>query len=142
MKTNKHQTLLLVGKQTGVHSRDIVKHFGYSPGTARSYLSHLGRQGLLERTAAHYGLTAKGQNRLEYFEVSGCPDVSCPLCKGKSGYLTCPSCGYQMPRRNARIRKEKDYFLAVRHSGVYCPACLKLMFSEAQARLLEIREEE
>jgi hypothetical protein len=142
MKTNKHQTLLLVSRQRGVHSRDIVKHFGYSPGTARSYLSHLGRQGLLERTAAHYGLTAKGQNRLEYFEVSGCPDVSCPLCKGKSGYLTCPSCGYQMPRRNARIRKEKDYFLAVRHSGVYCPGCLKLMFSEAQARLLEIREEE
>jgi hypothetical protein len=142
MKTNKHQTLLLVSRQRGVHSRDIVKHFGYSPGTARSYLSHLGRQGLLEPTAAHYGLTEKGRNRLRYFEVSGCPDVSCPLCKGKSGYLTCPSCGYQMPRRNARIRKEKDYFLAVRHSGAYCPGCLKLMFSEAQARLLEIREEE
>jgi hypothetical protein len=47
-----------------------------------------------------------------------------------------------MPKRDARIRNEKDYFLAVRHSGVYCPGCLKLMFSEAQARLLEIREEE
>jgi DeoR/GlpR family transcriptional regulator of sugar metabolism len=64
MKTNKHQTLLLVKKQRSVHSRDIVKHFAYSAGTARSYLSHLGRQGLLERTGANYGLTEKGQNRL------------------------------------------------------------------------------
>jgi FaeA-like protein len=142
MKTNKHQTLLLVNKQRGVHSRDIVRHFGYSSGTARSYLSHLGRQGLLERMGPNYGLTEKGQNRLQYFEVTGCPDIACPLCKGKTGYLTCPSCSYQVPKREARIRKEQDYFLAVRHRGVYCPLCLKLMFSEPQARLLGIREEE
>jgi hypothetical protein len=36
MRTNKHQTLLLVKKQKGVHSRDIVRHFGYFSGTARS----------------------------------------------------------------------------------------------------------
>jgi hypothetical protein len=142
MKTNKHQTLLLVSKERGVDSRDIVTHFGYSRGTARSYLSHLGRQGLLERIGINYVLTEKGRDRLQYFEVSGCPDVRCPLCKGKSGYLTCPGCGYQIPKREARIRKEKDYFLAVRHSGVYCPRCLKLVFSEAQAELLGIRWED
>jgi hypothetical protein len=142
MKTNKHQTLLLVKKQRGVHSRDIVKHFGYSPGTARSYLSYLGRQSLLERTGAGYGLTARGEDRLHYFEVTGCPDAACPLCKGKTGYLTCPSCGYRMPKQKAQIRKEKDYALAVRHAGVYCSLCLKLMFNEIQARLLGIREEE
>ncbi len=142
MKTNKHQTLMLVNRQKGVHSRDIVRHFGYSSGTARSYLSHLGRQGLLERMGANYGLTKKGEARLQYFEVTGCPDIACPLCKGKTGYLTCPSCGYQMPKQEARIRKEKDYFLAVRHRGVYCSRCLKLMFNETQARLLGIREEE
>jgi hypothetical protein len=141
MKTNKHQTLLLVKKLRGVHSRDIVKHFGYSPGTARSYLSHLGRQGLLDRIGANYGLTERGRDRLEYFEVTGCPDVRCPLCQGKTGHLTCPSCSYRMPRPEARIRKEKDYILAVRHSGVYCPRCLKLMLSEPQAQLLGIREE-
>lgn len=64
------------------------------------------------------------------------------LCKGKAGYLSCPSCGYQVPRREARMLKEKDFFFAVRHTGVYCPRCLKLMFDEAQARLLGIREEE
>jgi len=142
MKTNKHQTLVLVKKQNGVHSRDIVKHFGYSPGTARSYLSHLGRQGLLEHMGSSYSLTEKGRDRLQYFEVTGCPDVGCPLCKGKEGCLSCPSCGYQVPTRGARILREKDFVFAVRHAGVYCPRCLGLMFSEAQARLLGIREEE
>ena len=32
MKTNKHQTLLLVKKQQAVHARDLVQHFAYSPG--------------------------------------------------------------------------------------------------------------
>jgi hypothetical protein len=89
MKTNKHQTLLLVKKQKGVHSRDIVKHFGYSSGTARSYLSHLGRQGLLEHAGASYGLTEKGHDRLQYFEVAGCPDVGCPL-QGQSRLFVLP----------------------------------------------------
>ena len=141
MKTNKHQTLLLVNKQRGVHSRDLVQHFGYAPGTARSYLSYLGRQGLLERLGASHVLTERGQNRLQYFEVAGCADPACPLCKGKAGYLTCPRCGYQMPKREAEILKERDFFFVVRHAGVYCPECWKLIFSEAQARLLEIRVE-
>jgi hypothetical protein len=142
MKTNKHQTLLLVKRLRGVHSRDIVGHFAYSPDTARSYLSHIGRQGLLERIGVKYGLTARGEDRLQYFEVTGCPDVRCPLCKGKTGSLTCPSCSHQLPKQEARIRKEKDYFFAVRHRGVYCPRCLQLMLSEPQARLLGIREED
>jgi predicted methyltransferase len=142
MKTNKHQTLLLVRKRTAVHSRDLVRHFDYSPGTARSYLSYLGRQGLLERMGASYGLTQKGQERLHFFDVSGCADVACPLCQGKDGYLTCPSCGHQMAKRTARIVKEKDFFFVVRHPGVYCGQCGGLIFNEAQARLLGIPLEE
>ena len=125
-----------------MHPRDIVKHFGYSPGTARSYLSYLGRQNLLERVGTNYGLTQRGHDRLNYFEVSGCPDVGCPLCKGKTGYLTCPSCGYQMPKKQAKILQKQDFLFVVRHAGVYCSRCMKLMFNEAQARLLGIREEE
>jgi hypothetical protein len=142
MKTNKHQTLSLVEKQKAVHSRDLVQHFSYSPGTARSYLSYLGRQGLLERTGATYGLTMKGHNRLHYFDVFGCADPACPLCQRKAGYLTCPNCGYRMSKQKAKILKEADYFLVVRHAGVYCEQCLKLIFNETQARLLGIREEE
>jgi hypothetical protein len=90
---------------------------------------------------ANYSLTEKGQDRLWFFDVSGCSDVACPLCQGKSGYLTCPSCGRQMAKRAARILKEKDFFFVVRHPGVYCDLCLKLIFSEHQARLLGIPEE-
>jgi len=141
MKTNKHQTLLLVNRQRGVHSWDIVQQFGYSPGTARSYLSYLRRQGLLERLGAGYVLTERGQDRLQYFEVAGCADPACPLCQGKTGYLACPSCGYQIPKQKAKILKERDFIFVVRHPGVYCPRCWKLIFSEAQARLLGIRAE-
>jgi len=141
MKTNKHQTLLLIRKQGGVRPHDVVRHFGYSPGTARSYLSYLGRQGLLERMGAGYALTEKGQDRLQYFDVAGCADPSCPLCQGKAGFLTCPRCGYQMPRHEAKILQERNFSVVVRHAGVYCPWCSKLIFNEVQARLLGIREE-
>lgn len=142
MKTNKHQTLVLVNKQRGVHSRDVVKHFRYSPGTARSYLSHLSKQGLLGRSGTSYVLTERGRDRLQYFEVAGCAHPACPLCQGKAGFLTCPRCGYQMAMQKARILKEWDFLLGVRHPGVYCPICWKPIFSETQARLLGIREEE
>jgi hypothetical protein len=142
MKTNKHQTLLLVNRQRAVHARDLVRQFGYSPGKARSYLSYLRRQSLLERMGAGFVLTERGQDRLQYFEVAGCADPGCPLCQGKTGYLTCPRCGYQMPKQKAKIRKEKDFSLAVRHAGVYCPRCFKLIFNEAQARLLGINPED
>ncbi|SRR5712692_76537 len=142
MKTNKHMTLLLARREGGVRSRDVVQHFGYSPGTARSYLSYLGRQGLLERAGASYGLTDRGQARLHHFDVFGCADAACPLCQGKSGYLTCPSCGYQTPKLEARVLKKRNFLLVVRHAGVYCSRCLKLIFSEAQAKLLGIRAEE
>lgn len=142
MKTNKHQTLLLIRKREAVHSRDLVEQFDYSPGTARSYLSHLGRQGLLERMGAGYRLTEKGEDRLRYFDVFGCADIECPLCQGKIGFLTCPHCGNQMRRDEVEIRKERDFLLIVRHPGVYCDRCLKLIFNEAQARLLGFRAEE
>jgi hypothetical protein len=33
MKTNKHQTLLLVRQRHAIHSRDLVQQVGYSRGT-------------------------------------------------------------------------------------------------------------
>jgi|SRR5579871_1412027 len=142
MKTNKHQTLLFIRKRHAVHSRDLVENFDYSPGTARSYLSHLARQGLLIRMGAGYRLTDKGEERLQYFDAFGCADIDCPRCQGKLGFMTCPHCGAQMLKDEAKILKEKDYVFAVRRPGVHCQECGKLIFNEPQARLLGIRTEE
>jgi DeoR/GlpR family transcriptional regulator of sugar metabolism len=87
MKTNKHQTLLLVKSKGGVQARDVVQAFNYTPGTARSYLAHLGRQDLLQRTEVGHTLTTKGENRLQFFEVAGCANPDCPRCQGKAGHL-------------------------------------------------------
>ena len=142
MKTNKHQTLLLAKRLEALRARDLERHFGYSAGTSRSYLSHLAKQGLLARMGAGYGLTQKGRDRVDYFDHFGCQDVACPLCQGKAGYLTCPHCSHRRPRREVQIRKKKDLLFAVRHPGVYCGHCGKLIFNDAQARLLGIREED
>jgi predicted methyltransferase len=142
VKTNKHRTLQFVQKQGTVQSRDLVRHFGYSPGTARSYLSHLGRQSLLERVAGGYELTVKGKNRIRYFDIFGCSGIACPLCKGKTGYLTCPSCGHRILKKDARIAKEKDFVLARLRAGVYCDRCSAPILGEAQAQLLGIAKEE
>ncbi|MEJ2323438.1 MAG: DeoR family transcriptional regulator [Nitrospirota bacterium] len=142
MKTNKHLTLLLMNKNEGVRSQDIVKQFDYSPGTARSYLSYLGRQGLLERTPRGYILTIKGKDRLQFFEVTGCGNPDCPLCESKKAkYFTCPMCEYQLSKSKARISPEWDFLLGVRHAGVYCPLCQKLLFTEAHAQLIGIPKE-
>jgi hypothetical protein len=138
MKTNKHQTLVLVQKKSGVHARDLVVQFGYSPGTARSYLSYLGRQDLLQRLGAGYALTEKGLERLRYFEVTGCADPGCPLCQGKTGFFSCARCDYRVPKKAARILPERDFLVAFRHAGVYCPRCLKLILTDAQAQLFGI----
>ena len=142
VKTNKPLTLQLVRKHQTMHSKDLVLHFGYSPGTARSYLSHLARQGLLKRIGKAYELTEKGKARLRYFAIFGCAGIACPLCKGKIGYLTCPRCGHRIPKKDAKILKEKDFFLALRHPGVYCDRCLALIVDETQARQLGIAREE
>ena len=141
MKTNKHQTLLLVMRLEAVHARDLESHFRYSAGTARSYLSHLARQGLLGRAGSGYGLTPKGRDRVGHFQIFGCLDRDCPLCQGKAGYLTCPHCGHRRPSREVKILQKKDFIIVVRHPGVYCSRCWKLIFSAAQARLLGIPEE-
>jgi hypothetical protein len=142
VKTNKHKTLQLIRKKGTAHSKDLVRQFGYSPGTARSYLSHLGRQGLLERTAGGYELTAKGMIRVRYFDVFGCARIACPLCKGKTGYLTCPSCGHRISKKDAKSSKEMDFLLVLRHAGVYCDRCATLIVDEAQAQLIGITREE
>jgi hypothetical protein len=61
MKTNKLQTLLLVKAKEAVRAKDLVQAFGYSAPTARSYLSHLKRQDLLERIMSGHVLTEKGR---------------------------------------------------------------------------------
>ena len=138
MKTNKHQTLLLVRTKGGVQAKDLVRQFGYSPGTARSYLSYLKRQDLLARTGQGHVFTERGWARLQYFDVAGCGHPSCPLCDKKAGYFTCSRCGYQLPTKEARILPERDFLLVCRHAGVYCPRCLKLLFTETQAQLLKM----
>ena len=142
MKTNKHKTLRLVQERGVVHSKDLVRFFSYSPGTARSYLSHLGRQGLLEQTIGGYCLTDKGKDRVRYFDILGCAGISCPLCKGKTGYLTCPSCGHRISKKGSRILKEKNFLLVLRHAGVYCDRCSTRIVDETQARRLGIAWEE
>jgi len=142
MKTNKHKTLLLARKTQPLHARHLTLHFGYAPGTARSYLSRLGRQALLERTRGGYALTKKGYDRVRYFDIFGCARPGCPFCKGKSGHLTCPKCEYRMSKQRARISKEKDFFLVIRHAGVYCDQCSTLILDGDQARLIGIAKEE
>lgn len=99
MKTNKHQTLLLVRTKGGVQAKDLVRQFGYSPGTARSYLSYLKRQDLLARIGQGHVFTERGWARLQYFDVAGCGHPACPLCDKKAGYFTCSRCGYQLPTK-------------------------------------------
>ena len=138
MKTNKHQTLILVHTRGHVQAKDLVQQFGYSPGTARSYLSYLKRQDLLARTGQGHVFTERGWARLQHFDVAGCGHPACPLCDKKAGYFTCARCGYQLPTKEARILPERDFLLVCRHAGVYCPRCLKLLFTEPQAQLLKI----
>jgi hypothetical protein len=141
MKTNKHQTLLLVQAKQAVRAKDLVNAFGYSAPTARSYLSHLKRQELLARISAGHVLTEKGQARLQFFDLSGCADAACPSCQRKSGFITCPRYAYQLPNTQARILPTLDFLVVVRHAGVYCPRCWKSLLNETQAHLMGIPKE-
>ncbi len=142
MKTNKHQTLLLTQNNEAIRARDIVIHFDYSSGTARSYLSYLARQGLLERTVKGYVLSEKGIERLEYFQVSGCGSFDCPLCiEKKANHFICPECGHAIPIKEARILPGTENSFYKIHSGVYCPECDELIFDENKALLLGIQKE-
>lgn len=142
MKTNKHQCLLFVQKRGGVQSRNVALQFDYSCATARSYLSRLARQGLLERSCSGYVLTDKGQERLAHFEVMGCDHPDCPLCQSKTGYLTCRRCRYRLPQRAALLRPARDFLVVWRPAGVHCPICLSQILTEPQARLVGVKEEQ
>lgn len=143
MKTNKHQTLLFIKNKYSVRAKDITNQFSYSAGTARSYLSYLSRQGLLERVRTGHILTDKGQARLQYFNVVGCNSFDCPLCiQKKNGHFTCTQCGHQINSKKTIITPKQDFFLIVKNAGVYCPVCQKLIFSERQAEFLGIRRKE
>ena len=65
----------------------------------------------------------------------------CPLCESKTGLFTCPRCGAEVAKQDAKILPERDFLVVVRHAGVYCPWCLKLIFSESQALVLGISKE-
>lgn len=140
MKTNKHQTLKLVKQKRFVRARDLVSIFNYSAGTARSYLAHLGRQELLQRTEGGHALTSKGEDRLQFFEVSGCPDISCPQCHGKAGYYCCPMCGCKTPKDRARLKPIWDTVFFKRDAGVYCWICQCQILNEDQARFAGIQQ--
>lgn len=141
MKTNKHQTLLLVKTKQAVRAKDLVSAFGYFPPTARSYLSLLKRQDLLERLNSGHALTEKGQARLQFFDLGGCANPDCPLCQRKTGVLTCPRCEYQLPYTQARILSKQDFLVVIRHAGVYCPRCWKSLLNETQAQLMGLPKE-
>ena len=141
MKTNTHHTVRLVQKQGTVRARNLVQQCAYSPATARSYLSYLTRQDLVARASARYVLTTTGGERLRYVDVAGCPIPDCPVCEGRTGVYTCPRCGAQVAKQDARIVPERDFLVVVRHAGVYCPWCLKLIFPESHALLLGISKE-
>jgi hypothetical protein len=145
MKTNKHQTLLLVKKKGAVRAHNLVHQFDYSSGTARSYLSHLMRQGLLERTSHGHTLTDRGRERLQYFEAFGCDHPGCPLCEAKKKeHFTCKTCGWQLPKKKARIGSvwHPPHFRL--EKAVYCPnpfiLCYERLFTEKQAQLIGIPE--
>ena len=141
MKTNKHQTLLLTQKQGSIRANDLVQSFTYSPATARSYLSYLGRHELLLRGNSGYLLSEKGRQRLEFFKANGCGNYPCPLCRKNPQVFVCSRCGYELERAAARILPERDFLLVLRPCGVFCPRCLSLLLTETQARLAEISEE-
>lgn len=141
MKTNKHLTLRLIEKKGGVHARDLVQQFQYSPGTARSYLSYLARQDLIQQMGAGYGVTEKGTKRLQFMDVAGCSAPACPLCEGKITHFACSRCGFRLPRTEACLRPARDFLLVSRPAGVHCPRCLSQILTEDQARLIGIREE-
>jgi len=142
MKTNKHQTLRLLHKNHGLQAREVARHFEYSRATARSYLSHLARQGLLQRWSSGYVLTEKGQERLAHYEVMGCDHPDCPRCHGKAGYLTCHRCRYRLPRHTARLRPARNFLVLWWPGGVRCPKCLSQILTEQQARLMGVKEEQ
>ncbi len=135
MKTNKHLTLLFIQKKVSVGNKDIVYKFDYTPGTARSYLSRLSRHGLLQRTGMGHIITAKGFDRLNYFETSGCGRFDCPNCQTKTpGHITCPECKYQLSIKEVRIRPEESFLLVTTaDAGVYCPNCDELVLTESKA---------
>ncbi len=142
MKTNKHLTLTLIKDKESVQARDIVNQFDYSAGTARSYLSYLAKNDMIERTTRGYVLTEKGSERLQYFDAIGCSSFDCPLCiEKKANHFICPDCGHEIPKKEARIVPEEDFLFAVRHAGVYCPECEALIFDEIKALLFGIRKE-
>jgi hypothetical protein len=140
MKLTKHRTLVLVQHTGAVRARHLVEAFDYSADGARSYLSHLAGQDLVQRTSAGYVLTPKGADRLAYFGVVGCGQDGCRLCKGKEGVLTCPACGVRLQVKAARV-VTRGFPFGDEGPGVFCPSlfCGRQLLTEAEARQLGIR---
>jgi len=136
LKTNKHQTLCLADKKRALRAGDLVDQFRYSAATARSYLSYLTRQDLLQRAPQGHELTGKGRDRLKFFEVSGCGDIECPSCEGKAGSFTCPTCSYKLKKEKALLRPIWETAFFKREAGVYCSRCQGQIMTESQFQLI------
>src|SRR5262245_11910590 len=123
MKTNKHQTLLLIKKKGAISASDLVEQFQYSAATARSYLAYLTRQDLLLPNGPTRALSTKGEERLDFYEKAGCPDLRCPLCRRDSGGVKCRTCGSIYKLSELRIRPLWETTFFKRAPGVYCRIC-------------------
>jgi hypothetical protein len=65
-----------------------------------------------------------------------------PALSGEKGVPDLPQLRASNVEARGKILKERDFFFVVRHTGAYYDRCLKLIFNEAQARLLGICAEE
>ena len=99
MKTNKHQTLILVHTKGRVQAKDLVQQFGYSPGTARSYLSYLKRQDLLARTGQGHVFTERGGPAFSILTWRGVVILPVRSATRKPGTLPARDVGISYRRR-------------------------------------------
>jgi len=86
----KHELLSLLSEETqpdkslGLHGWDIADYFDYSRDSTYGRLWRMRKQGLVWRVAGRwgnlYGITIKGQDRLDWFEDNGCGWQGCGLC--------------------------------------------------------------
>jgi len=132
---------LLIKKKGAVSASDLVEQFQYSAATARSYLAYLTRQDLLLPNGPTRALSAKGEERLDFYEKAGCPDPRCPLCHRDSGGVKCRTCGSVYKLSELRIRALWETAFFSRAPGVYCEVCQAQIMTERQAGMIGVKAE-
>ena len=144
MPGNKHQALSQAIRQGELSTDDIVKNFGWDNATARSYLSKLGRQGLLDWGPYGWKPTEKGKNRLTFFDRLRCPREDCPLCKGREAGYKCRHCGHVLSEEDAGFTPRKkggipSLFRFSREGGVFCPRCRGRILTQSEYEYVQKR---